>query len=231
MKLKSLASSLSDDSSIYVTASDPGFKNDVKAFASANGFKVDSLRTEKGIIHATLSKDLAGAAAKTKSQSAVIQSNKNTTLVVFSMDVDKMIAAFVIANGASAMGGQVTMFFTFWGLAALRDPKKTSKTPKPISDWLVGKWLPSGPGTLPLSHFDYAGIGPGLLRTEMKRKHLPNLEGLMAAAKEQNIRIVACTMSMDAMGIHADELIDGVEFGGVAEYLSYAHDAGTNLFI
>ena len=229
LKLKTAASEIGSGGTIHVRASDPGFKADVKAFAKSSGFTVDSLNVEKGIIHATLRKE--GAIATLRNESKAITSGKNTTIVVFSMDLDKMIAAFVIANGAAAMGGQVTMFFTFWGLSALRDPSKKTKTKKSIDDWIVGKWLPSGADKLPLSNFDYMGIGPGLLKMEMQRKHLPNISGLMQAAKDQNIKIVACTMSMEAMGIHDDELIDGVEFGGVAEYLSYAHEAGTNLFI
>lgn len=229
LKLKSAASEMGSNGTIHVRASDPGFKADVKAFAKSSGFTVDSLHVEKGIIHATLRKQ--GSLVVAKGESKALSTGKNTTIVVFSMDLDKMIAAFVIANGAAAMGGQVTMFFTFWGLAALRDPVKKTKTPKSFDDWIVGKWLPSGAEKLPLSNFDYMGIGPGLLKMEMQKKHLPNISGLMQAAKDQNIKIVACTMSMDAMGIHEDELIDGVEFGGVAEYLSYAHDAGTNLFI
>ena len=229
LKLKAAASDMTSGGTINVRASDPGFKADVKAFAKSSGFTVDSLHVDKGIIHATLRKQ--GAIMTTQNNSKAITSGKNTTIVVFSMDLDKMIAAFVIANGAAAMGGQVTMFFTFWGLSALRDPSKKTKSRKSIDDWIVGKWLPSGADKLPLSNFDYMGIGPGLLKMEMQKKHLPNISGLMQAAKDQNIKIVACTMSMEAMGIHDDELIDGVEFGGVAEYLSYAHEAGTNLFI
>jgi peroxiredoxin family protein len=145
--------------------------------------------------------------------------------------MDKVLAAFVIANGAKAMGGDVTMFFTFWGLNALRKPDGRAARTKPFMDAMFGWMMPKGINKLPISNMNFGGIGPKLLRHQMGSKGLPNLPGLMKSANEQKIRIVACTMSMDAMGIGREELLDEIELGGVADYLAASQKSGTNLFI
>lgn len=144
--------------------------------------------------------------------------------------MDKVLAAFVIANGAAAMGGQVTMFFTFWGLNAL---VKENHPPvkKTIIEKMFGFMMPAGINKLGLSKMNFGGLGSVMMKKEMEKKSLPNLPSLFAEAKAQKIRMVACTMSMTAMGIHKEELIDGIEFGGVADFLASAEHAGTNLFI
>jgi peroxiredoxin family protein len=144
--------------------------------------------------------------------------------------MDKVLAAFVIANGAAAMGGDVTMFFTFWGLNALRKPRASSPS-KPFMDAMFGAMMPKGFPKLPLSNMNFAGAGPILMRKQMGDKGLPNLDGLLADARKQKIRMVACTMSMTAMGITSGELIDGIEFGGVADFMAACEKSGTNLFI
>lgn len=153
------------------------------------------------------------------------------TLIVFSGELDKILAAFVIANGAAAMGDDVTMFFTFWGLNALRRPAKVRTSGKSSLQGMFGRMMPRGPGKLTLSHMNFAGAGPVLMKRVMRQQNVSSVEELMATAKEQGIKMIACTMSMDVMGLKPEELIDGLEFAGVATYLGEADEANVNLFI
>lgn len=228
LKLKQEIDKLGKDCQLCVTATDPGFAADVKAFASSRGITCDSVTLNKGIITAKLTNTAVCGAAT--GPSSATGARKGATIVVFSQDMDKVLASFVIANGAAAMGGEVTMFFTFWGLNALRNPRK-SGSGKSLVEFAFGKMMPKGMGKLQLSNYNMGGMGAILMKREMRVKKLPNLPLLLQQAKEQKIRLVACTMSMDAMGIKAEELIDGVEYGGVAEYLAAAEKTGTNLFI
>ena len=153
------------------------------------------------------------------------------TIIVFSGDFDKVFAAFVIANGAAAMGDDVTMFFTFWGLNALRRPKKIKVDGKSTLQRAFAAMMPRGADKLKLSHMNFAGAGPKMFKTAMKQKNVMSLDELIESAREQGIKFVACTMSMDVMGITPEELIDGLEFGGVASYLGDADEANVNLFV
>lgn len=153
------------------------------------------------------------------------------TLIVFSGDFDRVFAAFIIANGAAAMGDDVTMFFTFWGLNALRRPRKQKVAGKTSLQRAFAAMMPRGPGKLRLSHMNFAGAGPVMFKSAMKAQHVMSLEELIESAQEQGIKFVACTMSMDVMGIKAEELIDGIEYAGVASYLGEADEANVNLFV
>lgn len=159
---------------------------------------------------------------------AVFKDDK--TIVVFSGDLDKAIASFIIANGAAAMGKKVTMFFTFWGLNILRKPEGAS-VKKPLLDRMFGMMMPRGSTRLGLSRMNMLGIGPKMIRHVMRKKNVDSLEALIGQAKLAGVRLVACQMSMDVMGIKPEELIDGVEIGGVATYLDAAEDSNVNLFI
>ena len=141
-----------------------------------------------------------------------------------------MLAAFVIANGALAMGSKVTMFFTFWGLNALRRPEG-AEVKKGLIDRMFGWMMPRGSRALALSKLHMGGFGTRLMRHVMKQKGIESLESLMRSAMEASAEIVACQMSMDVMGIRAEELIDGVSSGGVAAYLAAAEKSDANLFI
>lgn len=151
------------------------------------------------------------------------------TMIVFSGDLDKVMAAFVIATGAAALGLEVSMFFTFWGLNALRKGRRLRG--KDLMGRLFGLMSPKGTRGLPLSRMHFLGLGPLMLRKVMKDKRIETVESLIAQAREAGVQIVACTMSMDAMGIGEDELIDGIGFGGVATYLGNAADSKVTLFI
>ncbi len=150
--------------------------------------------------------------------------------MVFSGDLDKALAAFVIANGAAAMGKKVTMFFTFWGLNILRKPEHIPVT-KGFMDKMFGFMMPQGSKALKLSQMNMLGIGSKLMRLIMKNKNVSSLEELIQAAVAQGIEIVACQMSMDVMGLQPAELLDGIKFGGVGYYLNEAEDSNVNLFI
>jgi len=152
------------------------------------------------------------------------------TIIVFSNDMDKVMAAFVIATGAATMGDEVTMFFAFWGLNVLRDAKKRSQG-KSFLEKMFGVMMPKGVEKLPLSKMNFLGIGPKLMKYMMKKKNVMMLPEMIKQAQELGIKMVACSMSMDVMGIKKEELIDGVEIGGVATYLCEASEAGVNLFI
>ena len=169
-------------------------------------------------------------ATETADEGHVATSKK--TIIVFSGDLDKMMAAFIIANGAAAMGDEVTMFFTFWGLNALRRPEKVQvKKPKSTLQAMFGRMMPRGPNKLGLSKMNFAGMGAPLMKKVMRDNNVMSIDELIATAKEQEIKLVACTMSMDVMGLREEELIDGLEFAGVGSYLAEADEANVNLFI
>ncbi|MDA8345413.1 MAG: DsrE/DsrF/DrsH-like family protein [Thermaerobacter sp.] len=152
------------------------------------------------------------------------------TIIVFSGDFDKVLAAFIIANGAAAMGDDVTMFFTFWGLNALRRPVAPQHE-KSFLQGMFGGMMPRGPEKLGLSKMNFGGMGPKMMRKVMRQEGVTSLEELIQTAKDQGIKMIACTMSMDVLGFKEDELIDGLEFAGVATYLGEADEANVNLFI
>ncbi len=228
LRVKAAAEKLRAGEILEVAASDAGFKNDLPAFCKANGYEFLSAEKNKGIVTGRLKR---GKACPAETVRAPVTAGNGSTLVVFSGELDKVMAAFVIANGAIAMGGKATLFFTFWGLNALRkDPAPTVRG-KGFMDKMFGWMLPRGANKLPLSNMHMAGMGTKMMKDRMAAKNLPNLPGLMQSAIDSGARLVACTMSMEAMGITEDELIDGVELGGVAEFLGAAAETKTNLFI
>ncbi|MGD0982547.1 MAG: DsrE/DsrF/DrsH-like family protein [Acidimicrobiales bacterium] len=152
------------------------------------------------------------------------------TIILFSGDLDRAIAAFIIANGAAAMGDEVTMFFTFWGLSLLRKPQ-APKHKKGFLQGMFGAMMPSGSQQLGLSKMNFAGMGPRMMRRVMRQQNVMSLEDLIASAREQGVKMIACKMSMDFLGFREDELVDGLDFVGVATYLSEADEANVNLFI
>lgn len=153
------------------------------------------------------------------------------TLIVFSGELDRVLAAFVLANAAAAMDDEVTMFFTFWGLNVLRKPRAPHAEGKSALQRMFGMMMPRGPRKLALSHMNFAGVGPKLMRKAMAAQHVDSIEQMIETAREQGVKMVACTMSMDVMGIRPEELIDGLEYAGAATYLSEADEANVNLFI
>ena len=163
-------------------------------------------------------------------ETKVVDTPEGKTIIVFSGDLDKVLASFIIANGAAAMGRKVTMFFTFWGLTALRKPEK-QPVKKTFIENMFGSMLPRGTGRLHLSRMNMGGMGTAMMKKIMNDKNVDSLETLMKKAMDSGIKIIACTMSMDVMGIKQEELIDGVELGGVGTYLGDAEESNVNLFI
>ncbi|WP_100372275.1 DsrE/DsrF/DrsH-like family protein [Bacillus sp. FJAT-45037] len=155
---------------------------------------------------------------------------KKATMIVFDGDLDKALASFIIGTGAAAMGKPVTMFFTFWGLNVLRKEQYV-KVEKNFVEKMFAKMMPRGPEKLGLSRMNYGGMGASLMKRMMKKHNVVSLKELIEMAQELDIKMVACTMSMDVMGIHKEELIDGIEYAGVATYLAEAEDGNVNLFI
>ncbi|MEJ2217925.1 MAG: DsrE/DsrF/DrsH-like family protein [Gemmatimonadota bacterium] len=153
------------------------------------------------------------------------------TIIVFSGDLDKVLAAFVIANGAAAMGDDVTMFFTFWGLNVLRKPTGPKANGKSFLQSMFGRMMPRGPDRLNLSKMNFGGLGAKMMRMVMRQQNVTSLDELIETAREQGIKMMACTMSMDVMGLKPEELIDGLEYVGVASYLGEADEANVNLFV
>jgi len=155
------------------------------------------------------------------------------TIIVFSGEYDRLIAAFIIANGAAAMDDEVTMFFTFWGLSALRKPgvKTPASVKKSGLQKMFSGMLPHSAEKPGISKFNFGGIGRALMKKVMKDNNVMSVTELMDSAREQGVKFIACTMSMDVLGISKEELIDGIEYAGVATYLAEADEGNVNLFI
>ena len=213
---------------LEVTASDPGFAKDIVSWCERTGNQLISNEKRGTAYVATIQKVDAQVAESTKVENAVLPQGK--TMVVFAGDLDKVLASFVIANGALAMGRPVTMFFTFWGLNALRK-QKSPKLKKSLIEKMFGMMLPKGSRKLKLSKMNMGGMGTRMMRKVMQDKRIDSLEEMMQKAMQNGVKLVACSMSMDVMGIRPEELIDGVEIGGVGTYLGDAEQSNVNLFI
>lgn len=160
-----------------------------------------------------------------------MEDNKEkTTIVLFSGELDKAIAAFIIANGAAAYDHEVTIFFTFWGLNVLRKDQKIA-VKKGFLEKIFGNMMPRGAEKLGISKMNFGGMGPKMIKHVMKKHNALSLSQLIELAQEQGVKLVACTMTMDLLGLQQEELLDGIEYAGVAAYLGDAADAKVNLFI
>ena len=219
---------MKDGELLEVAASDPGFAKDIVSWCKRTGNTLVSNEQRNGEYVATIRRGTAVPAVQQAAPADAAQKGK--TIIVFDGDMDKVLASFVIANGALAMGRPVTMFFTFWGLTALR---KTENVPvkKNFMEKMFGVMLPKGAGKLKLSKMNMGGMGTAMMKGIMKDKNIDSLETMMKKAMENGVKIIACSMSMDVMGIHPEELIDGVEIGGVGTYLGDAEESDVNLFI
>ncbi len=227
IRLKQEIDLLSPGDRIRMQATDPGFARDVRSWCTLTGNDLVTLETSKGIIEAVIEKGLAGAEAIAKTAAS---GGNGATFIVFSNDMDKALASFVLANGAAATGREVTMFYTFWGLSVLRK-NKAPRVKKDLLGAMFSMMLPRGMKQLSLSGMNFAGMGPIMMRFRMKQKNVDQLQSMYSQARLAGVRMVACQMSMDIMGIKAEELLDGVEIGGVATYMEAASSSGVNLFI
>lgn len=155
---------------------------------------------------------------------------KRTTIVLFSGDYDKVMAAYIIANGAAAYDHEVTIFHTFWGLNALRKDENI-EVPKTFMEKMFGKMMPRGADKMGISKMNFAGFGPKMIKDVMKKHNALTVPQLIEMAQEQEIKLVACTMTMDLLGLNQVELLDDIEYAGVAAYLADAQEGNVNLFI
>lgn len=155
---------------------------------------------------------------------------KKTTIVLLSGDYDKAMAAYIIANGAAAYDHEVTIFHTFWGLNALRKDENIA-VEKGFLEKMFAKMMPRGADKMGLSKMNFAGFGPKLIKKVMKKHNAMSLPQLIEMAQEQDIKLIACTMTMDLLGLQKEELLDNIEYAGVAAYLAEAEDGNVNLFI
>lgn len=225
MKLKSTYEQLEEDALLCITATDQAFAKDVKSWCKMTGADLVSLDKQAGQVKAMVRKQQPKACAPVQQGGA-----ENKTIVVFSDDLDKALASFVIANGAAASGKKVSLFFTFWGLNIIKKSQKPA-VEKDIWGRMFSWMLPSDSKGLKLSQMNMMGIGSKMMRFLMNKKKIDSLETLIAQAREQGVEFIACTMSMDVMGVKAEELMDGVTLGGVATYLERTEEANLNLFI
>lgn len=223
MKLSEAVKKASDGDRIEIKTTDPAFASDVEAWCRRTGNLFESIKSDKGVSTAILKK--GGGDVCTKSGSG---DNKN--IVVFSGDLDKAIASFIIANAAVSMGRKVSMFFTFWGLNILRKPEKIS-VKKDFMSKMFGGMMPRGTKKLTLSKMNMGGMGAKMIRRVMKNKNIDSLEDLMKVSIENGVELIACSMSMDVMGITLNELIDGVKTGGAAAMIANAEESDMSLFI
>jgi NADPH-dependent 2,4-dienoyl-CoA reductase/sulfur reductase-like enzyme/peroxiredoxin family protein/rhodanese-related sulfurtransferase/TusA-related sulfurtransferase len=224
LKLKQSIDQISDGEAVRIKASDAGFYNDVRAWANITGHELLDLTQNGGEITAVVRKN------KPQIQNSSTRGGNGTTLVCFSDDLDKAIATLIIANGAAATGKKVSIFFTFWGLDVIKRRKKPS-VKKDIFGRLFGLMMPASSLNLGLSKMNMAGIGSRMMRRVMKKRNVDSLEGMLQTAIDSGIELIACQMSMDVLGIKAEELIDGVKIGGVATYLERTESSNLNLFV
>ena len=226
MKVNEAIGQMDDGQILRVSATDLGFARDIDAWCerTQNTLVKTEKQGKENWVYIRKGADCCCPAP---------QENKGgdgKTMVVFSGDLDKALASFIIANGAAAMGRPVTMFFTFWGLNILRKREK-QPVKKSFIEKMFGAMMPRGTEKLKLSKMNMGGMGTKMMRSVMKEKNVDSLETLMRQAIDSGVKLVACTMSMDVMGIREEELIDGVELAGVASYLGDAEKSNVNLFI
>ena len=225
LKMKKTMDGLASGERVEITATDPGFPRDAAAWCSSTGNQLISKEASGGKSVVIIEK------GEPKSCNIVTScEGKGKTFIMFSDDLDKALATFVLANGAAATGQKVTIFFTFWGLNVIKKLHKP-KVEKDIFGKMFGMMLPSSSKKLKLSKMSMGGIGGKMMRYIMKEKGIDSLESLRQQALENGVEFIACQMSMDVMGVKQEELLDEVTIGGVATYMERADNANVNLFI
>ncbi|WP_042351529.1 CoA-disulfide reductase [Bacillus massiliigorillae] len=227
MKVAESMKSLEDGEVLEIKATDPGFAKDIDTWCLRTGNTLLDSTFESNAAVVKIQKGTEENALTTSEASNV---KDGATIVVFSGELDKAMASFIIACGAAAMGKKVTMFFTFWGLNILRKADAPA-IKKDGMEKMFGMMMPKGASALPLSNMNMMGMGTKMMKSVMNNKNVDDIETLLENAKKSGVNLVACAMSMDVMGIKEEELIDGVEVAGVATYLGKTDDSNLNLFI
>ena len=225
LKMKKTMDGLASGERVEITATDPGFPRDAAAWCSSTGNQLISKEASGGKSVVIIEK------GEPKACNIVTScEGKGKTFIMFSDDLDKALATFVLANGAAATGQKVTIFFTFWGLNVIKKLHKP-ETEKDIFGKMFGMMLPSSSKKLKLSKMSMGGIGGKMMRYIMNKKGIDSLESLRQQALENGVEFIACQMSMDVMGVKQEELLDEVTIGGVATYMERTDNANVNLFI
>jgi peroxiredoxin family protein/TusA-related sulfurtransferase len=231
LKLSAALKEAATGDTLEISATDPAFPGDAKSFCARTGNQFLGVTNKDGVFTATILKeelpetsDGAGAGA------TALTGGNGKNFIVFSGDLDKAIAAFIMANASAAMGRKVSIFFTFWGLNILRKPEKVAVKKKAMAK-MFASMMPRGSKKLPLSKMNMGGMGAKMIRKVMKDDNISSLEELMQSARDNGVEFVACAMSMDVMGITEAELIDGVTIGGAATMLAHAEESDMSLFI
>ncbi len=225
LKLKNNMETLADGERLEITATDPGFPRDAAAWCETTGNLVVSSSSQGGVYTVTVAKGGGNGVLP-----EISGEDKGKTFILFSDDLDKALATFVLANGAAATGKKVTIFFTFWGLNAIKKERKPG-VKKDLFGRMFGMMLPSSSRKLKLSKMNMGGVGSRMMRYIMKNKNVDSLEELRQQALDNGVEFIACQMSMDVMGVAREELLDEVTIGGVATYMSRAERSNVNLFI
>jgi peroxiredoxin family protein/TusA-related sulfurtransferase len=224
MKLSAAINSAKEGDVIEIKTTDSAFASDVEGFCRRTGNVLLEQTNDNGFFTTKIQK--GNKPAEISQQ--VERHGKN--FILFSGDLDKAIAVFIMANAAAALGRKVSIFFTFWGLNVLRKPEKVTVR-KDLLSRIFGWMMPRGSKKLPLSKMNMVGLGAQLIRGIMKRKKVNSLEELIQSARDFGVNLIACSMSMDVMGIKPEELIDGVQLGGAAAMLAFAEESDMSLFI
>lgn len=233
MKLKNKLDTMEPGQCLEVVASDPGFPRDAEAWCETTGNTFVSHSEQNGQFSVCVTKcapHTASAPTATAAAPVASPARDGKTFIMFSDDLDKALATFVLANGAAATGKKVTIFFTFWGLNVIKKQSKP-KVQKDIFAKMFGMMMPGDSTALKLSKMNMGGMGRRMMRYIMNRKGIDSLESLRQQAIDNGVEFIACQMSMDVMGVNRSELLDNVTIGGVATYMNRAEQAGINLFI
>lgn len=225
MKLKKNMEELADGERLEIIATDAGFPRDAEAWCQTTGNRFVSVNSGAGKYQVVVEKN-----TQQSCPTEVCREDKGKTFILFSDDLDKVLATFVLANGAVATGKKVTIFFTFWGLNAIKKLDKPV-VKKDIWGKMFGMMLPSSSLKLKLSKMNMGGMGTKVMRYIMNKKNIDSLESLRTQAIQNGVEFIACQMSMDVMGVKREELLDNVTIGGVATYMNRAEQANVNLFI
>ncbi len=216
---------LSLGEAVQIEATDPGFAKDIEKWCENTGNTLLLNEKDGSIYRAVVQKGGTPTSAM-----KVTTSGENTTIVLFSGDMDKAMASLIIAQGSAAMGKNVTIFCTFWGLNLLRKDNKVN-VKKSFVEKMFGAMMPRGPKKMGVSKLNFGGMGASMMKGVMKKKNVPLLEQQLENAMAAGVHFIACTMSMDIMGIKKEELLEGIEYAGVATYLAESDKAGVTLFI
>ena len=225
MKLKKSMEELADGERLEIVATDAGFPRDAEAWCQTTGNRFVSVHSGGGKYQVIVEKNTPQMCT-----TETCKADKGKTFILFSDDLDKVLATFVLANGAVATGEKMTIFFTFWGLNAIKKMNKPA-VKKDFFGKMFGMMLPSSSLKLKLSKMNMGGMGSKMMRYIMNKKNIESLESLREQAIQNGVEFIACQMSMDVMGVKREELLDNVTIGGVATYMNRAEQANVNLFI